>query len=298
MPHSSDPRSPRQWFAQTLASGEMITAPGVYDGIMARLVSQAGFRAAYMTGAGTATSFGLPDYGLLTMTEMVGNAARIAAAADVAVIADADTGFGNEVNVTRAVREYERAGVAAIHIEDQSFPKKCGHLDNKVIIPQEEFIAKIRAAVTARSDPDFKIIARTDSRAPIGFEEAIARANAAMEAGADIAFVEAPQTLDELRAVPKLVNGPCLFNLVYGGKTPDIDLDTAKEMGFRLAILPDVLWREIVMVCESVLEGLAAGRLPDQKSGLNVRELFQRTGAEEWDALRTRFADPSREAAE
>jgi 2-methylisocitrate lyase-like PEP mutase family enzyme len=298
MPHSSDPRSPRQWFAQTLASGEMITAPGVYDGIMARLVSQAGFRAAYMTGAGTATSFGLPDYGLLTMTEMVGNAARIAAAADVAVIADADTGFGNELNVTRAVREYERAGVAAIHIEDQSFPKKCGHLDNKVIIPQEEFIAKIRAAVTARSDPDFKIIARTDSRAPIGFEEAIARANAAMEAGADIAFVEAPQTLDELRAVPKLVNGPCLFNLVYGGKTPDIDLDTAKEMGFRLAILPDVLWREIVMVCESVLEGLAAGRLPDQKSGLNVRELFQRTGAEEWDALRTRFADPSREAAE
>jgi 2-methylisocitrate lyase-like PEP mutase family enzyme len=265
---------------------------------MARLVTQAGFRAAYMTGAGTATSFGLPDYGLLTMTEMVGNAARIAAAADVAVIADADTGFGNELNVTRAVREYERAGVAAIHIEDQSFPKKCGHLDNKVIIPQEEFIAKIRAAVTARSDPDFKIIARTDSRAPIGFEEAIARANAAMEAGADIAFVEAPQTLDELRAVPKLVNGPCLFNLVYGGKTPDIDLDTAKEMGFRLAILPDVLWREIVMVCESVLEGLAAGRLPDQKSGLNVRELFQRTGAEEWDALRTRFADPSREAAE
>jgi 2-methylisocitrate lyase-like PEP mutase family enzyme len=245
MPHSSDPRSPRQWFAQTLASGEMITAPGVYDGIMARLVLQAGFRAAYMTGAGTATSHGLPDYGLLTMTEMVGNAARIAAAADVAVIADADTGFGNELNVTRAVREYERAGVAAIHIEDQGFPKKCGHLDNKVIVPVEDYIAKIRAAVAARTDPDFKIIARTDSRAPIGFEEAIARANAAMEAGADIAFVEAPQTMDELRAVPKLVNGPCLFNLVYGGKTPDIDLATAKEMGFRLAILPDVLWREI-----------------------------------------------------
>ncbi|MCH8167181.1 MAG: isocitrate lyase/phosphoenolpyruvate mutase family protein, partial [Proteobacteria bacterium] len=172
------------------------------------------------------------------------------------------------------------------------------HLDDKGIGPRAEFIAKIRAAVAARSDPDFKIIARTDARAPVGFEEAIARANAAMEAGADIAFVEAPQTLDELRAVPKLVNGPCLFNLVYGGKTPDIDLATAREMGFRLAILPDVLWREIVMVCESVLGEIAAGRLPDQSTGLTVRELFERAGAAEWDALRTRFADPSREAAE
>lgn len=292
-------QTPRQWFAQALAGGGMITAPGVYDGLMARLVARAGFRAAYMTGAGTAVSHGLPDYGLLTMTEMAGNAARIAsAAADVAVIADADTGFGNELNVTRAVREYERAGVAAIHIEDQSFPKKCGHLDDKEIVPLGDYVTKIRAAVAARSDPDFKIIARTDARAPAGFEEAIARANAAMEAGADIAFVEAPQTLDELRAVPKLVDGPCLFNLVYGGKTPDIDLATAREMGFRLAILPDVLWREIVMVCESVLAGIADGRLPDQTSGLNVRELFERAGAADWDALRTRFADPSQEAAE
>ena len=291
-------QTPRQWFAQALAGGGMITATGVYDGLMARLVARAGFRAAYMTGAGTAVSHGLPDYGLLTMTEMVANAARIAAAADIAVIADADTGFGNELNVTRAVREYERAGVAAIHIEDQGFPKKCGHLDDKEIVPRAEFIAKIRAAVAARSDPDFKIIARTDARAPVGFEEAIARANAAMEAGADIAFVEAPQTLDELRAVPRLVNGPCLFNLVYGGKTPDIDLATAREMGFRLAILPDVLWREIVMVCERTLREIAAGRLPDQSTGLTVRELFERAGAAEWDALRTRFTDPSQEAAE
>jgi len=290
--------TPRQWFARALASGEMITAPGVYDGLMVRLVQQAGFRAAYMTGAGTAVSHGFPDYGLMTMTEMVANAARITAAADVAVIADADTGFGNELNVTRAVREYERAGVAAIHIEDQGFPKKCGHLDNKVIIPLDEFIPKIRAAVAARSDADFKIIARTDSRAPIGFEEAIKRANAALEAGADIAFVEAPQTVEELRAVPKLVEGPCLFNLVYGGKTPEIDLKTAREMGFRVAIMPDVLWREIVMVCEKVLAGIADGQLPDQKTGLNVRDLFQRAGAEDWDALRTAFAGPSREAAE
>lgn len=289
--------TPRQWFARALASGEMIVAPGVYDGLMARLVARAGFRAAYMTGAGTAVSHGLPDYGLMTMTEMVANAARIAAAADLAVIADADTGFGNELNVTRAVREYERAGAVAIHIEDQGFPKKCGHLDNKVIVPLEEWLPKIRAAVAARRDPDFKIIARTDSRAPAGFDEAIRRANAALEAGADFAFVEAPRTLDELRAVPRLVRGPCLFNLVYGGKTPDIDLATAREMGFRLAILPDVLWREAVMAMERALGGLAAGRLPDQKSGLKVRDLFERAGAEEWDALRTRFSG-ERQAAE
>jgi len=289
--------TPRQWFARALDSGEMIVAPGVYDGLMAQLVARAGFRAAYMTGAGTAVSHGLPDYGLMTMTEMVASAARIAAAADLAVIADADTGFGNELNVTRAVREYERAGVVAIHIEDQGFPKKCGHLDNKVIVPVEEFLPKIRAAAAARRDPDFKIIARTDDRAPIGFDEAINRANAALEAGADIAFVEAPQTLDELRAVPKLVKGPCLFNLVYGGKTPDIDLATAREMGFRLTILPDVLWREAVMAFERTLAGLAEGRIPDQKNGLRVRDLFARAGAEEWDALRTRFSG-ERQAAE
>jgi len=292
------PQTPRQWFAEALASGEMITAPGVYDGLMARLVARAGFRAAYMTGAGTAASTGLPDYGLLTMTEMVANAARIVNAAPVAVIADADTGFGNELNVTRAVREYERAGVVAIHIEDQGFPKKCGHLDDKVIIPLEEYLAKIRAAAAARSDPDFKIIARTDSRAPIGFDEAIKRANAALEAGADIAFVEAPQTVDELRAVPKLVKGPCLYNLVYGGKSPDIDLATAAGMGFALTILPDVLWREIVMRCEATLAGIAAGDLPEQATGLRVRDLFERTGAGEWDALRDRFSTPARQAAE
>jgi len=289
-------QTPRQWFASALGQGEMITAPGVYDGLMTRLVARAGFRAAYMTGAGTAASHGLPDYGLLTMTEMVANAARCANAAGIAVIADADTGFGNELNVTRAVQEYERAGVAAIHIEDQGFPKKCGHLDNKVIIPLDDYLAKIRAAVAARTDPDFKLIARTDSRAPIGFDEAIRRANAALEAGADIAFVEAPQTLDELRAVPELVQGPCLYNLVYGGKSPDIDLATAAAMGFALTIMPDVLWREIVMVCEATLAGIAGGNIPDQKTGLRVRQLFERTGAEDWDALRTRFAVPGQAA--
>lgn len=291
--------TPRQWFARTLAGQGMMVAPGIYDGLTARLVAGAGFRAAYMTGAGTAVGHGLPDYGLLTMTEMVGNAARIAAAAPgLAVIADADTGFGNELNVTRAVREYERAGAVAIHIEDQGFPKKCGHLDDKVIVPLDEFLPKIRAAVAARRDPDFKVIARTDARAPIGFDEAVRRMNAALGAGADIAFLEAPQTLDELRAVPREVKGPCLYNIVHGGKTPIVPFAEAEAMGFRLAILPDVLLREIVARSEAVLARLAGGRLPDRGTGLGVREIFARVGADEWDALRTAFADPAARAAE
>ena len=180
-----------------------------------------------MTGAGTAATLGYPDYGLVTMSEMADNAGRLASAVDVPVIADADTGYGNELNTTRTVREYERRGVAGLHIEDQGFPKKCGHLDNKVIVPLGEYLAKVRAAVAARQNPDFVIIARTDARAVLGLEEAIGRANAALEAGADVAFVEAPQTMEEIMAVPRRVNGPCLLNVVWGGKTPEIAFDDA-----------------------------------------------------------------------
>ncbi|MEO1493411.1 MAG: oxaloacetate decarboxylase [Pseudomonadota bacterium] len=288
--------TPRQRFAAALASREMVTAPGCYDGLTAKLIERAGFSACYMTGAGTASSHGLPDYGLLTATEMVANAARIAAAVDIPVIADADTGFGNELNVTRAVWEYERAGVAAIHIEDQGFPKKCGHLDDKEIIPLEEYLAKIRAAVAARQDPDFKIIARTDSNAMIGFDEAIKRVNAALAAGADIAFVEAPKTDEELAAVTQRVNGPCLFNLVLRGKTPPVTMDGLRELGFALTILPDVIWREMVMRAESVLADLTGGTLPDQTAGLLVSELFERVGSKDWDALRDAFTEPAQAA--
>src|SRR5262244_3657690 len=160
-------------FRELLKQEGMVIAPGAYDCITARLIEQAGFAAAYMTGAGTAATLGYPDYGLVTMSEMADNAGRIANAVDVPVIADADTGYGNELNTTRTIREYERRGVAGLHIEDQGFPKKCGHLDNKVIVPLDEYLAKVRAAVAARRDPDFLIIARTDSRAPLGLEEAV-----------------------------------------------------------------------------------------------------------------------------
>src|ERR1700724_2420256 len=216
-----------------LAHSDLLIAPGAYDCISARTIEQAGFSAVYMTGAGTAATLGYPDYGLLTMSEMADNAGRLAAAVKVPVIADADTGYGNELNVTRTVREYERRGVAGLHIEDQGFPKKCGHLDNKVVIGLDDYLAKIRAAAAARSNPDFLLIARTDSRAVLGFEEAVRRMNAALAAGADMAFLEAPQTLEEVAAVPRQVKGPCLLNVVWRGKTPDISMDDAQAMGYK-----------------------------------------------------------------
>jgi 2-methylisocitrate lyase-like PEP mutase family enzyme len=195
-------------FRELLRRDGMIAAPGAYDCITARMIARAGFDCVYMTGAGTAATLGYPDFGLVTMSEMVDNAGRIAAAVDLPVIADADTGYGNELNVTRTVREYEARGVAGIHIEDQGFPKKCGHLDDKEIVPREDWLAKIRAAAAARRTPDFTIIARTDARALLGFDEAVARGNAALGAGADMVFLEAPQTLDEVAAVPRLTDRP------------------------------------------------------------------------------------------
>lgn len=291
--------TPRQKFRAMLDADGMIVAPGIYDGLTATLVQNCGFSAAYMTGAGTSVARGLPDYGLMTMTEMVGNADMICGAIDIPVIADADTGYGNELNVTRTVREFERTGIAGIHIEDQGFPKKCGHLDDKEIIPLEDYEAKIRAAAAARTDPDFMIIARTDARAVIGFEEAVRRSNAALAAGADMIFLEAPQSEDELRAIPKEVKGPCLYNYVEGGKTPTIDMKSAEAMGFKLAILPGFLIRRVIATCEDVLNNLQQhGQLPPANEGIGVRDVFARVGAAEWDTLRDKFVTPAKDAAE
>jgi 2-methylisocitrate lyase-like PEP mutase family enzyme len=279
-------------FRELLRRDGMIVAPGAYDCITARMIARAGFDVVYMTGAGTAATLGYPDFGLVTMSEMIDNAGRIAAAVELPVIADADTGYGNELNTVRTVREYEARGVAGIHIEDQGFPKKCGHLDDKEIVPREDWLAKIRAAAAARRSPDFTIIARTDARAVIGFDEAIARANAALAAGADMAFVEAPQTLEEVAAV---------LNVVRGGKTPDLDLNEAERMGYRLAIVPGLLIKSVIGICEQALDALKAmHRHPPLVKEMTVREIFQISGADEWDALRTRFREPEkkRDAAE
>ena len=247
-----------------------------------------------MTGAGTAASLGYPDFGLVTMSEMADNAGRIARASGLPVIADADTGYGNELNVFRTVQEYERRGVAGMHIEDQVFPKKCGHLDDKEIIPREDYIAKIRAAAAAKQDKDFLLIARTDSRAMAGLDEAVARCNEALDAGADMAFLEAPQTLEEIAAVPKRVHGPCLLNVVWGGKTPLVDMRDAQSMGYKLAIVPGLLFKSVIGVCDEALQQLkTTHRHPDPANGLTVRQVFARFGADEWDARRTQFRVPA-----
>ncbi|MBV9768240.1 MAG: isocitrate lyase/PEP mutase family protein [Bryobacterales bacterium] len=270
---------------ELLLTDGMITAPGAYDCITARMIEQAGFSVVYMTGAGTAAALGYPDYGLVTMSEMVENAGRIAAAVKTPVIADADTGYGNELNVVRTVQEYEQRGVAGIHIEDQSFPKKCGHLENKTVIPLDDYLAKIRAAVSARRDPDFLIIARTDARAVFGFEEAIRRANASIDMGADMAFVEAPQSLEEVAEVPRLVRGSCLLNIVWRGKTPDIALDDAQAMGYKLAILPVLLFNAMAGVCDQMLNELKRKRRhPIPAADIAPKEFFQRMGANDWNS--------------
>jgi 2-methylisocitrate lyase-like PEP mutase family enzyme len=243
-----------------------------------------------MTGAGTAASLGYPDYGLLTMSEMAGNAARIATAVSVPVIADADTGFGNELNVVRTVRAYAAAGVAALHIEDQTFPKRCGHLDRKQVVDADEFVRKVRAAAEARVDGAPVLIARTDARAERGLDEAVERVNRALEAGADVAFVEAPQTLDELAEVPRRVNGPCLLNVVAAGKTPDVPLARAAELGFRLAIVPVLVLNAAIAAGDAALSELkATGEHPDSVPVMPVQEIFRRAGAGAWDELRTRY---------
>ncbi|MFM9942084.1 MAG: oxaloacetate decarboxylase [Hyphomicrobiaceae bacterium] len=287
---------------QLIASKRMVLAPGAYDCITARLIEQAGFTAVYMTGAGTSAAHGYPDFGLVTMSEMVANARRIVDTLGIPLISDADTGYGNELNVFRTVQEFERAGVAAIHLEDQGFPKKCGHLDDKEIIPLDDYLAKIRAASGARRSKDFMIIARTDSRAVKGFEQAVTRGNAALAAGADMVFLEAPQTMAEIEQVPKLIKGPCLLNVVQGGKTPPIDMQTAEKFGYALAIVPGLLVRTVLEACDEALKHLKeTGKNPETRFKTTVRQYFNRFGADEWDTRRTAYrgnAPKKSEAAE
>ena len=235
------PPAARPRLRELLARPEPLVAPGAYDALSARLVEQAGFDVVYMTGFGTTASLaGRPDVGLLTGTEMVDNARRIAAAVDVPVIADADTGYGNAINVVRTVQAYEQAGVAGIHLEDQVMPKKCGHMSGKAVIPADEMVGKIRAAVAARRDPDFLLIARTDAAAVEGLSAAIDRARAYADAGADVLFVEAPTSEDDIARVAEELRGvaPLVFNWAEGGRTPPIPLARIAELGFALVLFP------------------------------------------------------------
>jgi carboxyvinyl-carboxyphosphonate phosphorylmutase len=237
----SRPAAARPRLRELLARPEPLVAPGAYDALSARLVEQAGFDVVYMTGFGsTASLVGRPDVGLLTGTEMVDNARRIAAAVDVPVIADADTGYGNAINVVRTVQAYEQAGVAGIHIEDQVMPKKCGHMSGKAVIPVDEMVGKLRAAVAARRDPEFLLIARTDAAAVEGLDAALDRARAYAAAGADVLFVEAPTSEDDIARVASELRGvaPLVFNWAEGGRTPAMPLARIAELGFALVLFP------------------------------------------------------------
>jgi 2,3-dimethylmalate lyase len=239
-PYLSEAADTPRRLRELLASGQPVLAPGVYDALGARLVEEAGFNAVYMTGFGTAASrLGRPDVGLLTMTEMVDNARSIARAVQLPVIADADTGYGNAINVVRTVQEYEQAGVSAIHLEDQVAPKRCGHLDGKQVVPTDEMLSKIRAAVAARISPDFTLIARTDAAAVEGIAGAIDRARRYRDAGADVLFVEAATSEGDIeRVASELADVPLLFNWAEGGKTPPIPYSRLQELGFAIVIYP------------------------------------------------------------
>jgi len=248
--------TPRQELRRLIGQTGYTMVPGAYDTLTARLVEAAGFPAVYLTGGGYSRASGYPDLGLLSLTENVQFIGRTVEAVGIPVIADADTGYGNAINVIRTVREYEKTGVAGFHIEDQVSPKKCGHYEGKEVIGRAEMVGKIKAAVDTRRDADLVIIARSDARAVEGLDAAIERVNAYLEAGADVGFVEAPQTVDELRVVGQKVRGPALVNVFEGGKTPMLGATELDEMGFRLGIYPSQTHRAAIRAAQRVLAAM------------------------------------------
>jgi 2-methylisocitrate lyase-like PEP mutase family enzyme len=281
----------RRRLKDLLAKRELIVAPGVFDGISAQLTKRTGHVAAYLTGAGVAASgFGLPDIGLVTATEMADRVRMIAdALGDVPLIADADTGYGAPMNVVRTVRAYDAAGVAAIQLEDQVFPKRCGHLPDKQVVDAAVFEQTLAAALDARSDDALLVVARTDARAPLGLDAAIERANRYAQAGADIIFVEAPQDADEIARIASEVEAPLLINLVLGGLTPLQSTSRLQELGYAIAIHPGNL---LIQATLGMLQGLCELNGTDATAHLpsGPGDFFNLVGMAEWLALDEKYA--------
>jgi 2-methylisocitrate lyase-like PEP mutase family enzyme len=246
----------RKRFRALLATRRYIIAPGAFDSLTARLVQSAGFDCVYLTGGGFARASGYPDLGLLTMTEIVQFISRTVDVTDIPVIADMDTGYGSALNVVRAVRQYEKAGVAAFHIEDQLAAKKCGHYASKELVTTGEMVGKVKAAVDTRTDADLVIIARTDARAVEGLQAAIDRVNAYLEAGADLGFVDAPESREELAAVASALTKPAVADIFAGGKTPTLPAGDLEAMGFRLGLYPNAVHRASIFAARQVLDVL------------------------------------------
>jgi carboxyvinyl-carboxyphosphonate phosphorylmutase len=282
-------------FRQLLNQPGIIQAPGAYDCLTAKLIQQAGFPAVYMTGAGTSVAqLGYPDLGLATMTDMIANAGSIADILDVPLIADADTGYGGILNVRRTIRQYERAGVAAVHIEDQEMPKRCGHLDDKKVVSTQDMVQKIRAAVDARTDDDFTIIVRTDSIAVTGWEDAMYRCEQYMKAGADALFVEALRTPEEVEQVAKNLDIPLLYNFVESGKSPLLSAADLDKFGFKIVIYPASALLSVTHIVEQVMAQLketgTTAHLMDKM--VTLEACFEAVGLSSMLAEDAQFASP------
>lgn len=283
--------SPRKKLRALIAKPAYAIVPGAYDTLTARLVQVAGFDAVYLTGGGYSRASGYPDVGLLTMTEVTQWISRTVDAVDIPVIADMDAGYGNALNVVRSVREYEKTGVSAFHLEDQVSPKKCGHYEGKQVVSRAEMVGKIRAAVDTRRDADMVIIARSDARAIEGLQAAIDRVNAYLEAGADVGFLEAPQSAEELAAAARSLVKPALVNIFEGGKTPVLPARSLEAMGYRIGIYPSQTHRAAIAAAKKVLAVLKrdgdTAAIESELATFNDRE--EAVNARHWRELETKY---------
>jgi len=290
-------------FRELVNAPEITMVPSAYDSLSAKVIEQTGFKALHMTGSGTSASMlGYPDLGFTSVTEMATNAKNIVLAVDVPVIMDADAGYGNAMNTYRAIREFERAGIVGCHLEDQVHPKRCGHLEGKRLISCEEMVGKIQAAVEAREDPDFFIIARTDAREALGLDEAIRRSHEYVAAGADCIFLEAMLTVDEMRRVRREIDAPLLANMVEGGKTPWLPAPELQSIGFDLAIYPLSGWMAAAAVLRKLFAelrdtGTTQDFWPRMGLGMTFEELFEVFEYSKLSELERRFVRKEPEEA-
>ncbi len=280
-----------------IRSKDFLLLPGCFNALSARLVEQAGFPAVYISGAGVASNFlGYPDIGLASMAEVLDNARNIAQVTNIPAICDADTGFGNVVNVIRTVRDFENAGIAGIQLEDQVMPKKCGHTEGKLLVSKGEMVQKIKAAVDTRKDSDFILVIRTEAIAVNGIEDALDRASAYEEAGADVIFVEAPQNVEQMKRIVRTIKAPLLANMVEGGgKTPILPSAELKALGFKLAIYPAALWMASIKAMQEVLQVLKKDgtSLPYAEHMVSFQEMFEVVGRSGYAALEKKYAAKS-----
>ena len=282
---------------ELINSRDFLLLPGCFNALSARLVEQAGFPAAYITGAGVASNFvGYPDIGLISHAEVLENARNIVQVTGIPVLCDTDTGFGNAINVIRTVRDFESAGIAGIQLEDQFMPKKCGHTEGKILVSKAEMVGKIKAAVDTRKSDDFLLVIRTDAIAVNGIEDALDRAAAYTEAGADVIFVEAPQNIEQMKRITGTLKAPLLANMVDGGgKTPILPADELKAIGYKLAIYPTALWMSSIKAMQQVLQVLknSGTSLPNAEHMVSFQEMFEIVGRSYYANLEKKYSADS-----